>query len=132
MFESTEQAVAVLKDSSLPELERADAAHFLQDHPTAEAIDALVAALTDVDHGVRWAAGSALAHIGEPAMPALLWALAQPNTSKVLRDGAHHVVTDNSSPRVVNLCQPLLQALKGPQAGIASMEAAISLMPHFR
>lgn len=132
MFESVEQAVAALKNPSLAEIERSDAAHYLQDYPTSEAIDALVAALTDVDHGVRWAAGSALAYIGEPAMHTLLWALAQPDTSKVLRDGAHHVLTDNSSPKVQELCQPLLRALRGPQAGIASMEAASGLLPSFR
>ena len=93
---------------------------------------ALVAALEDDDHGVRYAASSALAYIGDSAMPALLDALAQPDNSKMLRDGAHRVITENSSPKVHASCDELLAALRGSQAGIATMEAAVRLMPTFR
>lgn len=131
MFESTAQAIAALQNTRLPESQRVDAAHFLEAGPTSESITALVDALSDNDHGVRWAAGAALAHIGEPAMPALLNALVAPDISKALRDGAHHVLAENSSPRVRELSVPLIKALKGPQAGIATMQEALKLMPTF-
>jgi hypothetical protein len=131
MINSVEQAVAALQNVDLPEAERVNAVRFLQGHPTKQAIDALVEALDDDDHGVRWAAGTALAFIGEPAMPAILQALITPDTSRVLRDGVHHVIVDNSSPRVRAQCQDLLKALKGPQSGIASMEAALKLTSVF-
>lgn len=131
MINSVEQAIAELQNGDLPEAERVNAARFLQGNPSSQGIDALVEALEDDDHGVRWAAGSALAFIGEPAMPAILSALITPDTSRVLRDGVHHAIVDNSSPRVRAQCQDLLKALKGPQSGIASMEAAMKLMPVF-
>lgn len=127
MINSVEQAIAQLQNAELPEVERVNAVRFLQGNPTPQAVDALVEVLDDDDHGVRWAAGSALAYIGEPAMPAILRALITPDTSRVLRDGVHHVIVDNSSPKVRAECQDLLKALKGSQSGIASMEAALKL-----
>ena len=65
-------------------------------------------------------------------MPALLGALARPDNNKVLRDGAARVLTENVSPNVREASGPLLAAFKGPQAGIATMEAAVRLMASFR
>lgn len=131
MFESTAQAIAALQNPRLPENQRTDAAHFLATASTPDGITALIAALTDGDHGVRWAAGAALANIGEPAMPALLHALAGAGVDKMLRDGARHVLTDNSSVRVRELSVPLIKALKGPEADIATMQEALKLLPAF-
>lgn len=132
MIESPAQAVAAMNNPKLPENERAAAVHYLRDNPSVEGNVALVAALEDDDHGVRSAASSALAYIGDPAMPALLDALASPDNSKALRDGAHRVITENSSSKVHASCGDLLAALRGPQASIATMEAAFHLMPTFR
>lgn len=132
MIESTVQAIAAMNNRKLPENERTAAVHYLRDNPSSEGNTALVAAMEDEDHGVRYAASSALAYIGDPAMAALLDALAQPGNNKVLRDGAYRVLTDNPSLKVQETCGPLLAALKGPQSGIATMEAAIRLMPTFR
>jgi len=131
MFESPTQAIAALQNTRLPENQRADAAHFLEAGPTPDGIAALIAALDESDHGVRWAASTALAHIGEPAMPALLQALIGSDVDKTLRDGARHVLTDNNSPRVRELSMPLIKALKGPEADIATMQEALKLMPAF-
>ena len=131
MIESTPQAIAAMNNAKLPENERTDAVHYLRDNPSSEGNAALVAALEDNDHGVRYAASSALAYIGEPAMPALLDALSQPDNSKALRDGAHRVLTENSSSRVHEKCGPLLAALRGSQAAITTMEEAIHLMGTF-
>lgn len=132
MFESTAQAIAALQNARLPENQRTEATHYLESDPTPDGIAALIDALCDNDHGVRWGAGSALAKIGEPAMPALLNALIGPDVDKTLRDGAHHVLTDNSSQRVRELSIPLVKALKGPQADIAAMQEALKLLAVFR
>lgn len=132
MIESTAQAVAAMNNARLSENERTSAVHYLRDNPSGEGNAALVAALEDDDHGVRYAASAALAYIGEPAMPTLLEALAKPDNNRVLRDGATRVLTENSSSRVREACGPLLAAFKGSQAGIATMEAAIPLMASFR
>lgn len=132
MFDSTAQAIAALQNTRLPENQRTEAVHFLVADPTADGVAALVASLSDGDHGVRWAAGTALARIGEPAMPALLNALIGPDVDKTLRDGAHHVLADNSSQRVREQSIPLVKALKGPQADIATMQEALKLLAVFR
>lgn len=132
MFENTAQAIAALQDAKLAENQRVDAAHFLAADPSPEAIAALLTALEDDDHGVRWAAGSALAHQGEAALPALLNALMAPGVDKMLRDGARHVLTDNSSAQVRELSVPLVKALKGPEADIAAMQEAQKLLAIYR
>lgn len=132
MIESIAQAIAAMNNARLPENERTAAVHYLRTNPSAEGIAALVAALEDDDHGVRYAASAALAYIGEAAMPALLAALARPDNNKVLRDGATRVLTESTSSKVHQTCGPLLAAMKGSQAGIATMEAAIPLIATFR
>ncbi|HRI56179.1 MAG TPA: HEAT repeat domain-containing protein [Anaerolineae bacterium] len=132
MLENTAQAIAALQDTKLAENQRVDAARFLAADPSPDAIAALVTALADDDHGVRWAAGSALGHQGEAALPALLSALMTPGVDKTLRDGARHVLVDNSSARVRELSVPLVKALKGPEADIAAMQEAQKLLAQFR
>jgi HEAT repeat protein len=131
MIQSSAQAILILQDSHLPENQRTDAARFLATDASTESIAALVTALSDADHGVRWAAGSALALLGEPAMPAVLSALLQPGVDKTLRDGVRHVLTDNRSADVRQLSMPLVKALKGPEADIAAMQEAARLLPKF-
>lgn len=132
MIKSTAQAILDLQNQQLAEHQRTEAAHVLAADATADSVAALVAALSDADPGVRWAAGSALALIAEPAMPAVLSALLQPNVDKALRDGVRHVLTDNSSANVRQLSVPLIKALKGPEADIAAMQEAAKLLSSFR
>ncbi len=132
MFESTAQAIATLQDARLPENQRVDATHFLEADANSESIAALIAALRDNDHGVRWAAGTALASIGEPAVHLLLTALIGPDVDKVLRDGARHVLTDNKSAHVREAAVPLIKAMKGPEADVATMQEALKLLAIFR
>ena len=132
MLENTAQAIAALQNTKLAENQRADAARFLAADSSPDAIAALVTALTDDDHGVRWAAGAALGHQGEAALPALLNALMAPGVDKTLRDGARHVLADNSSAQVRQLSVPLVKALKGPEADLATMQEAQKLLASFR
>ncbi len=131
MIQTTEQAIAVIQNTRLSEAEREEGIHFVREAPSAQGIDVLVEALRDNDHGVRFAAAHTLAHVGDVAMPALLQALAQADNDIVLRKGATIVISESTSPKVRQQGQPLLNALKGSQAGIATMEAAIKLMPSF-
>lgn len=128
MIESTEQAIAELEDASRSELEREHAIQYLQEYRPPEGIDPLVTALDDDDYGVRWAAGSALATYGQEAMPALLKALTRPDSDSRLRECAVHIIHNNTSGKVKKDSQELLLALKGPSAGIATIEAAYELM----
>ena len=131
MIQSSAEAIVILQDQHLPENQRTEAARFLATDASKESIAALTAALSDADHGVRWAAGSALALLGDAAMPAVLGALLQPGVDKTLRDGVRHVLTDNRSPKVRELSVPLVKALKGPEADIAAMQEAAKLLRSF-
>ena len=131
MIQTTEQAIAVIQNTRLSETEREEGIHFVRQAPSAQGIEVLVEALRDNDHGVRFAAAHALAYVGDAAMPALLQALAQADNDIALRKGATIVITESTGPKVREQGQTLLNALKGSQAGIATMEAAIKLMPSF-
>ena len=128
MIESIEQAIKILQDTSETEVEREHAIQYLHEHESGEGIDALVASLEEDDYGVRWAAGSALAQIGENAMPSLLKALIKADNDVRLRDATVHIIHTNSSRKVREESVALLEALQGPSAAIASMEAAYALM----
>ena len=132
MIQTTEQAIAVIQNTRLSEAEREEGIHFVRQAPSAQGIEVLVETLRDNDHGVRFAAAHALAYVGDAAMPALLQALAQADNDIALRKGATIVIGENTSPKVREQGQTLLNALKGSQAGIATMEAAIKLMPSFK
>jgi HEAT repeat protein len=132
MIDSSTEAIALLQNTRLSEQEREHGIHFLRDHPTPEGIEALVAALEDDDAGVRWSAGAALAQLGDAAFPALLEKLAHKSNDTWLREGARHVIHDNSSPRVRDGSGDLVQALTGPGADIASMEAAYKLLRQWK
>ena len=131
MIQTTEQAIAVIQNTRLSEAEREEGIHFVRQAPSTQGIEVLVEALRDNDHGVRFAAAHALAYVGDAAMPPLLQALAQADNDIALRKGATIVITESTGPKVREQGQTLLNALKGSQAGIATMEAAIKLMPSF-
>ncbi len=132
MIKSTEEALAFLKNTRLSEVERENAIHYLQEFPSSEGMEALVAALQDDDDGVRWAAGTALARLGEAGIPALLRALCQSTEDEVLRRGAQHVLHYNASPRVRQQTQELMDALKGPGAAVETMEVAHKLLMQWK
>jgi HEAT repeat protein len=132
MIKSTEEAIAILRDTRLSELEREDAVRFLQEHPSPEGMEGLVAALQDDDDGVRWKAGAALAQLGDAGMPALLRALCQPTEDELLRQGAHHVLHYNASPRVQQQSRELMEALKGPGSSLTTIEVAHKLLTQWQ
>ena len=132
MIESTEQAISILQNTKLGELEREDAVHYLQQNPSAEGNQALVAGLEDDDYGVGWACGSALAILGEQAFLPLLEALSQPGNSTRLRKGARHVIHYNSSPKIHSQAAGLMKALKGQGAASSTEVEAHRLLAEFK
>lgn len=128
MFNSTEQAINILQNTNLSETEREEPVQYLKENPSEEGIQALITGLEDDDFGVRWACGAALAELGEQGLKPLLKALAQPNSSARLREGARHVLDYNSSSKVRIHRGELIRALKGSATGVSSMEAAHNLL----
>ena len=57
MIKSTEEAIAILRNTRLSELERDDAIHYLQEHSSPEGMEALVAALSRSRAGHRFCSG---------------------------------------------------------------------------
>jgi hypothetical protein len=55
--------------------EREDAIEYLRNKPTSTGIERLVAALEDMEFGIRWSAGTALAQLGDAAFVPILKAL---------------------------------------------------------
>jgi HEAT repeat protein len=132
MIKSTQEAIAILQNTRLSELAREDAIYYLQEYPSPEGMEALVAALQDDDPGVQWAAGAALAQLGDAGIPALLRALSQPSEDTLLRQGARHVLHYNASTRVRQQTQELMQALKGPGSSVSTMEVAYKLLAQWK
>ena len=131
MIESATQAISILQNTKLGELEREDAAHYLQQNPSAEGNQALVAGLEDDDYGVGWACGAALAALGEQAFVPLLEALSQPDNSTRLRKGARHVIHYNSSSKIHSQAAGLMKALKGQGSASSTEVEAHRLLAKF-
>lgn len=125
MIQSRQESVAILNDTTRSTTEREKAIHALQDSQLEpEELEVLIRALSDDAVGVRWAAGAALAYRGPFVLPAVLLALAQPDSNTLLRASAHHVLHDNASAEVRKQAEDLLTALRGPASDVASMNEA--------
>ena len=127
---SETQALDILDDLRQAHLQREAAARHLAEHPTPRAIARLVRALQDDDFGVRWDAAVALARLGNLALPELLRALTDPSRvgDPRLREGVYHALHYNQSPHLPVPVRPLMEALRGPAADIASMDEASRLL----
>ena len=103
-------AIDLLADKAAGETARIAACHDLGQLSGKEPIDALVAALSDADVGVRWAAAEALRHHGPAAVEAVLSELATKPADSRLYESAHRVLSGTSDPIV----KPVLTALDDP------------------
>jgi hypothetical protein len=128
MFDSTETAVAVLKDENRDSEERVHAVKHLELAATPEIISLLVTALNDDEYSVRWAASEALAQLGDEAFPALLRALARPDNDQRLREGAKHIIHTSRGSNIQKEGPAIVKAMHGPSQDIATMEAASDVM----
>ncbi len=131
MFNFIEDAIKSAQDESLTELDREKALRYLEASDDLAAIQTLIMALEDDDHGVRWAAAEVLAAQGETSFKYLLEALSKPN-SKMLRDGAKVVIHQNSSEKLKSKSKELENSLSSTAADIRSMEEATKLLIELR
>ena len=127
MIQTVEEAITVLEQPIGASIAREDAIHFLRNHPSDEGAERLVAALSDDDAGVRWAAAQALIDYGEQALRPLLRALTQRAGDYNLREGAHHVLHENPNAAIRQQAAELIKALRGPGADVATMQVASKL-----
>jgi HEAT repeat protein len=121
---SVEKLLATATNTGKSVLEREQAIHALGEHPTPEAISALIAALEDEADGIRWAASSALIETGEAALKPLLQALLDQHDSVWLRRGAYRVFHDTKSYKVQQATGEVVKALNGPAAESTTTDAA--------
>jgi HEAT repeat protein len=128
MINSTKEALFLLQDIDLSEMERTTAIQYLRNHPSSAGIKGLVAVLEDDDFAVSESAATALATLGEVALPALLRALAQGPVGVQLRERAWQVLYKNASPMVRAESEEILQAIHNTDADVATMEAARKML----
>lgn len=76
------------------------------------AAQALVKALHDRRFDVRWLAAEGLISLGRDGIIPLLRELIKSSDSVWLRQGAHHVFHDLSSPDLLKILQPVMSALE--------------------
>jgi HEAT repeat protein len=124
------QAIEVLDNSENDLTKREEAARFLEDNPSENAIQRLIKALTDDDFGVRWAASTALSKLGDPAIPALLKTLME-DTSPRMRESAYHVLHYNDSQWVRMHSKPLMDAIKNIACDVTTPKAAYQMLKEF-
>ena len=78
----------------------------------------LAQGLLDENQAVRWATASVLAGLDAAAIPAVLYVLARNPLSEPLRQAIYHALHAMTTPHTQNYLRPLLEALKGPAAGV--------------
>lgn len=87
------------------------------------AVQALVGALKDDRSGVRWAAAEALIKQGPDAIKPVLRTIIENNNSFLVREAAHHVLSDiDEGPLKIKLA-PVVEALED---GVPALEAPVA------
>jgi HEAT repeat protein len=125
-----DRAVAALVTSLLDPRQHArwEAAKTLESIADASTAPALVSALHDEDPDVRWVAGAALAAIGGAALPSLLDGLIRHSHSVDFCRAAHHALHDLAKAGHGKLLTPVIQALDGPEPGVAAPSMALKAL----
>lgn len=104
---------------------RLEATRCLREIRSPTAASALVAALSDERHDVRWVAAEALAALGRAGVSEVLLALEQADWSaEELREGAHTVFGQLHDKDLARVVAPVQQAIKGPEPGLSVPLAA--------
>jgi HEAT repeat protein len=128
VIQSADEAIRLVQDASQAEHDREQAVHYLQHHVTPEGVQAMVQALEADEFSVRWAAAVALAAVGDAALRPLVTALANPDNSSRLREGALHVFRQSNSRTMHEKTGELQHVLRGIDADMRTMEAAYRLL----
>ena len=104
---------ALLNGNNLARKEAADALAYIKEPSSA---GALVVALEDEDHDVRWAAMKAIIALDQDGVESLLLALIKDFSSAYLREGARHILnTMRQNSCLESPILPVLKALEGIQ-----------------
>ncbi|MEA3334470.1 MAG: HEAT repeat domain-containing protein [Chloroflexota bacterium] len=122
------EALAILRDSDRTDIEHETAIHALAGYTDDETIAVLVQTLHDDEFGVRWAAANALAYCGKAALLPVLRDLVAHGTGVNLREVAQVALSKNTDPGVREISKPVLAAMKGPAADLATSQAAYELL----
>ena len=102
---------ALLNGNNLARKEAADALAFIKEPSSA---GALVVALEDDDHDVRWAAMKAIIALDQDGIESLLQGLIKDFSSAHLREGARHILnTMRQNSCLEGPLLPVLKALEG-------------------
>lgn len=88
----------------------------------------LAEGLRDEDYVVRWATADVLAKLGEAGIPATLAMLSRYPLNEQFRRAAYHALHGVSSTSAQKRLKPLLQAMRGPAAGIEAASIAQQLL----
>jgi HEAT repeat protein len=129
-IQNEKQAIGVLDNYENSPSEREEAARYLEENPSDDAIQRLIKALTDDDFGVRWASSTALTKLGDHALPALLQALIN-DPSPRMRESAYHVMHYNHSLWIQSHSQPLMEAIKSLAPDVTTPKAAYQMLSEF-
>lgn len=122
------EAITITDDLTRSTLEREEAIHYLAENPTSEGVQHLVDAMEDEQFSIRWAAARALTYTGRAALAPVLRKLIAKGSSASLREVAHHALHKNVDPQVRASSRPVLEAMKGPAADLATPQAAYQLL----
>ena len=88
----------------------------------------LAEGLRDREFVVRWASADSLAQLGEAAVPATLVMLTHHEMEEQFRQAAIHALHGVRSQRVQDRLKPLLDSLRGPNAGVEAPMLAQRLL----
>jgi HEAT repeat protein len=98
----------------------------------ASAALVLAEGLYDENRLVRWATADVLAHLGEPAVPAILTALSRHELDEPFRQAAYHALHGITSRQVRERIKPLLDALSAPAADVSAPTIAQRLLMEWK
>lgn len=122
-----DEAIAILEDAGEPVKRREHAIWVLEQDSSGKSIEALVAALTSDEFGVRWVAGTALARLGDRAIPYVLEEIVK-HFSVLLRDSVYHVLHYNHGLWTQWHSGELMEALRGLVPDVTAPKAAHEML----
>ena len=92
----------------------------------------LAEGLRDKNYVVRWASADVLAQLGAEAVPSTLTMLTHHKLDEQFRQAAFHALNGITSRRIKEPLKPLLDALRGPAAGVEAPMLAHRLLKDWK
>lgn len=125
-----DEAIDILEDADQPAKKRERMIWELEQDATPVSIQALVAALTYDEFDVRWVAGTALARLGDRAIPYVLEEIMK-HFSVRLRDSVYHVLHYNHGLWTQWHSAELMEALRGLVPDVTAPKAAYEMLREY-